>query len=264
MKLFYRMYGDGPVLVILHGLYGSSDNWVSIARKISVKYTVILPDLRNHGQSPHSSVHNYDIMTEDILELIRNLGIRRFILAGHSMGGKVAMKFASKWPEMIEALVVADISPFGSADPENRFYREHKEILEAILSLNPGEFNSRDDVEESLAGKIESERIRGFLMKNITRRTDGRLEWKLNADALLSNLGNITGSIFSDDNMPDRLTGFQVLFIKGGDSGYLKSSDFNNITRVFPAAELITIENAGHWIHADRHGEIEKILLSLT
>jgi esterase len=264
MKLFYRIYGNGPVLLILHGLYGSSDNWVSIAGKISEKYTVILPDLRNHGQSPHSAKHNYDVMAEDIFGLVTDLGIRRFILAGHSMGGKVAMKFALKWPEMIESLVVADISPFGSSDPENQFYRQHKEILEAMLSLNPDEYRSRDELEESLAGKIESERTRGFLMKNITRNPGGGFAWKLNVKALLSNLGNITGSIFGEADLPYPVTGFPVLFVRGGDSEYLDPSEFQNITGVFPAAEFITVENAGHWIHADQPGEIERILLNLT
>ena len=112
MKLFYRKFGDGPPLIILHGLYGSSDNWVSIAKKLGDSFTVYLPDQRNHGQSPHSDIHDYDSMRDDLFELVTELRLKKFFLAGHSMGGKTAMAFAVKWPEMINGLLIADISPF--------------------------------------------------------------------------------------------------------------------------------------------------------
>jgi len=263
MKLFYRKYGSGPCLVILHGLYGSSDNWVTIARKISDRYTVILPDLRNHGQSPHSRDHTYDLMTEDLAELLHELEIRRFILAGHSMGGRVAMNFVCKFPEMIEALIVIDISPFGSKDRDNQHFKQHKEILESMLYLDIRSLNSRRDVENSLALKIESERTRGFLMKNLTRNRKGQFEWKLNAKSLLLNLSNITGSMTEEKIYHNPVSGFPVYFIRGGKSDYINPDDFPQIRSLFPAAELVTIKDAGHWIHADRPDEIEKLFLSL-
>ena len=111
MKLFYRKYGSGLPLIILHGLYGSSDNWVSIAKSISDRFTVYLPDMRNHGQSPHSPVHNYDSMTEDLFELVNDLKLKKFFLAGHSMGVKTAVDFALPCPEKLYGLLVADMSP---------------------------------------------------------------------------------------------------------------------------------------------------------
>ena len=112
MKLFYRKFGKGPPLIILHGLYGSSDNWVTIARSLSECYTVYLPDQRNHGQSPHTNIHDYDSMRDDLFELTSDLKFKKIFLAGHSMGGKTAISFAVKWPEMINGLLIADISPF--------------------------------------------------------------------------------------------------------------------------------------------------------
>jgi pimeloyl-ACP methyl ester carboxylesterase len=263
MKLFYRKYGTGPCIVILHGLYGSSDNWVTIARKLSDKFTVILPDMRNHGQSPHSQDHTYDLMAEDIVELTQELNIGRFILAGHSMGGRVAMNFALKFPGMLEALIVIDISPIGSTDPENLFFKQHKVILESILSLDIRGLKSRTDVENFLALRIESERTRGFLMKNLTRNSEGLFEWKLNAESLLLNLTNITGSIINENMYQNPVSGFPVYFIRGEKSDYINPDDFPIIRSLFPAAELVTIKDAGHWIHADQPDEIEKLFLSL-
>jgi esterase len=263
MKLFYRTFGNGPVMMILHGLYGSSDNWVSVAKKISEKYTVILPDLRNHGQSPHSDAHTYDLMAEDIFNLAGELGQNRFILAGHSMGGRAAMRYAMRWPEMIASLVIADISPFGPPSKGSIFYTQHKEILETILSVRSGLFKSRKDVEEKLSRGISSEKIRGFIMKNLERNDQGTLEWRLNAKALLNNLWNITSGIADEDSIMYPVTGFPVIFLKGENSEYLDPADYPKIRKIFPAAEFILIKNAGHWLHSDRPDIVEEILLGL-
>jgi len=263
MKLFYRTYGSGPALMILHGLYGSSDNWVSIAKKISEKYTVILPDLRNHGQSPHSATHTYDLMADDIHELAGELGLGKFILAGHSMGGRVAMRFAVRWPEWLTSLVVADISPFGPDSKDSVFFTQHKKILETILAIDPEKFTSRKEIEESLSAGIDSEKIRGFIMKNLGRNDQGTFEWKLNAVSLLENLWEITAGITGDEKRQEQVTGFSVTFLKGENSEYIDPEDFEKIRGLFPAAEFITIKNAGHWLHAEQPDEVEKILLGL-
>jgi pimeloyl-ACP methyl ester carboxylesterase len=261
MKLFYRKYGTGPPLVILHGLYGSSDNWVTIARRISAQFTVYLPDQRNHGLSPHSADHNYSALSEDLFELIEELGIVKFVLVGHSMGGKVAVNFALNWPERINSLVVIDISPFRHSKLDNQLYRQHLKILKVILSINPAESGTRAAVEKLVASRISDTKIIGLILKNLQRSDNGILEWKLNAASLLENLDLIMEEIpVGHFSLP--VTGFPVTFIKGDNSPYLQISDLKEIQRIFPAAELVNITNAGHWIHADKPDVIEDILLS--
>ncbi len=263
MKLFFRKYGNGPSLVILHGLYGSSDNWATIAGKLSLHFSVIIPDLRNHGQSPHSDVHSYNAMADDLNELVKDNLKGKFILAGHSMGGKVAMNFALKWPEMLNGLVIIDVSPFGSTDPQNPFFREHKEILDSIVSLYPGSFKSRNEIETALSEQIHSGRTRGFIMKNIRRTSEGNFDWKLNANALLSNLSLITDGVIKKEDNIFPVSGFPVVFVRGGNSNYIDPGDFKAIQRTFPSAELVTIKDAGHWIHAEKPDELSRVFVDL-
>jgi esterase len=262
MRLFFRKYGNGPPLFILHGLYGSSDNWVSIARSLSESYTVYLPDQRNHGQSPHSNEHTYDSMSQDLFELVSDLKINKFSLAGHSMGGKTAVNFAMKWQEKINALTIIDISPFKSEDKERKFFLEHKRILETLLSADLSGIRSRDEAESFLSGRIESEKTRGFIMKNLTRSGEGGFRWKLNVKSLYDNLEIITGGIPRPTRVTEPVTGFPVTFIKGGDSDYLTDNELKDILKLFPAAEIITVKDAGHWVNSERPDAIIEILLN--
>ena len=261
MKLFFRKYGNGPPLFILHGLYGSSDNWVTIARRLSENFKVYLPDLRNHGQSPHSDTHDYDSMSQDLFELTQELRINKIFLAGHSMGGKVAAKFAMKWPEKIYSLVIIDISPFGSSDPGSKFHTEHKHILESVLSIDLSKILTRAEAEAILAKTIESEKTRGFILKNLQRTGERTFAWKMNVKSLYDNLGKIVDGLPSPVIDTEPVTGFPVTFIKGEDSDYLPLAEVSTIQKLFPAAEIITIKNAGHWIHAERPDAIIEILL---
>jgi esterase len=261
MKLFFRKYGSGPPLFILHGLYGSSDNWVSIARAVSDKFTVYLPDQRNHGQSPHNGVHDFDSMSRDLYELINDLGIKKIFLTGHSMGGKVAINFAMRWPEMINSLIIIDISPFRSSDPESKFYKEHKYILESILSTDLTGIKSRTEIENILAEKIESEKTRGFILKNLQRSDDNTFKWKMNTRSLYENLGKIVDGLPRPAGETEPVTGFPVTFIRGGDSEYLPDDEIAAIKKLFPASEIITVNNAGHWVHSEQPDAIIKILL---
>jgi esterase len=263
MKLFYRKYGYGPPLIILHGLFGSSDNWVTIAKKLGDIFTVYLPDQRNHGRSPHSNIHDYDSMRDDLFELAGDLRLNKFFLAGHSMGGKTAISFALKWPEMINGLLVADISPFLSPDTELQVYNQHTKILQAILSTDLSQVYSRRQAEMILSEKIESEKEREFLLKNLERRSDNSFVWKINALSLLNNLGKIMEGIDPKSDQNLQVTGFPVIFLKGEDSGYLPENDFRAIQKIFPATEFIVVKNAGHWIHSDSPGEVVKNLRKL-
>lgn len=263
MKLFYRKYGEGPPLVILHGLYGSSDNWVSIARSISGYFTVYLPDQRNHGQSPWSDVNDYDSMSMDLFELVTDLMLKKFFLAGHSMGGKTAVSFALKWPEMIEGLLIADISPFSNEENKRVAYNEHYNILAAITGTDLTKAGSRDEAGRLLGEKIQNEKIRGFILKNLHRDSKNKFSWKLNATALMNNLDRITEGLSSQSVGYQQITGFPVLFLKGEKSEYILNEDYSNIFRLFPAAEIKVIKDAGHWLHADNPEAVKEALLSL-
>lgn len=251
MKLFYRKYGEGPPLVILHGLYGASDNWVTVARRISHYYTVYLPDQRNHGRSPHSGRHDYEAMSSDLFELVSGLDLGKFFLAGHSMGGKTAVSFALRWPEMLEGLLIADISPFETKASNSKSFDQHMEILTTLAETDISKVTSRNELEKLLSERIPSDRIRALIMKNTERAEDGGFKWKINSLALLNNLENIVESVAGEENYYEPVTGFPVVFLKGENSDYLPEKDFPKILKLFPAAEFKIIKNAGHWIQAD-------------
>ena len=263
MKLFYRKYGDGPPLIILHGLYGSSDNWRTIAKSLSDSFTVYLPDQRNHGQSPHDTIHDYDSMRDDLYELAVDLKLKRFFLAGHSMGGKTAISFALKWPEMINGLLIADISPFINETLNHLVYNQHITILQAIQSVDLSLVSARSKVYSILKEKISSEKVIGFILKNLKRSTGNNFKWKLNAPSLINNLEKIMEGVDRRGDIGDQITGFPVFFLKGSESDYLPSGDFRDILSVFPATEFVSVPNAGHWIHSDRPDMIIRYLKRL-
>lgn len=263
MKLFYRKYGNGPPLIILHGLFGSSDNWVTIAKSLGEKFTVYLPDQRNHGLSPHSEIHDYESMSDDLSELAKDLSLKNFFLAGHSMGGKTAIAFAMKWPEMLNGLLIADISPFTAEKGNDSVYNQHRTILDAILSLNLLEVSARSDVETRLSEKIPSEKTRGMIMKNLQRTGEKSFTWKLNAPSLYKNLDKLMEGIDRQRGYNHQITGFPVIFLKGGDSDYIPREDFKDILKLFPAAEIIEVPGSGHWINSDKPEEVVKNIKKL-
>jgi esterase len=263
MRLFYRKYGFGPPLIILHGLFGSSDNWVSIAKSISDKFTIILPDLRNHGQSPHNQVHDYDSMRDDLYELVNEMKLGKFFLAGHSMGGKIAVNFAFSWPERLYGLLVADISPLVHTRSDTEDIDQHRQILNFMLSTDISTLRSRSEIESLLSRRIKSEKIRDLILKNLMREQDNSFSWKINAFAIFKNLDKIMEGIEPGEAGSSQITGFPVFFLKGENSAYLPESDFVDIQKVFPGADLIVIPRAGHWIHADNPEMVRKCFLRL-
>lgn len=263
MRLFYRRYGEGPPLVILHGLYGSSDNWVTVAKNISGSFTVYLPDLRNHGQSPHSDIHDYNSMSSDVFELVTELNLGKFFLAGHSMGGKAAIRFAMRWPELLEGLLIADISPFETKTSNLASYNEHLAILKAISETDISKAASRKEIENMFLDRISSVKIRGLIMKNLLRTSDSKYSWRINNPSLLRNIDRITESVVGETGRFEPVTGFPVVFLKGESSEYLPSGDFRKISELFPSAEFRVIKNAGHWLHADNPEAVSEALLSL-
>jgi len=254
MKLNFRKYGEGPVLIILHGLYGSSDNWISVARELSEHFEVYIPDLRNHGESPHSDEHNYPSMREDLLELLQDQGIKSATLLGHSMGGKTAMFFAVEYPEFVDNLIVVDISPRSyKSEKEAPHTVDHSNIIRAMREVDFEKAENRMDIDMMLSDTIKSQRIRQFLLKNVKRKNKDRFCWKLNLDALQKSLVDILDGIDPVSvNGGTGITGFPVLFIKGQNSDYIDKPDYPLIQQLFPASEIVTIPNAGHWLHAEQ------------
>jgi esterase len=245
MKLFCRQFGNGQPVVILHGLFGLSDNWVTFGRRLSEHYRVLIPDLRNHGQSPHSNVFDFPSLENDLAELIEEYGLTKIILIGHSLGGKTSMFFTLHHPELVMKLVVADISLRKS--PPNR---EHQQLLNTMMAVDFTAAASRSDVEKQLEPLIKSLKLRQFLLKNVYWRDRHSLDWRLNLKAINENLL----SVFEGVDISGVYNG-PVLFIRGGLSEYILDSDFPGLKMKFPGAEMKTIANASHWVHADAPGE---------
>ncbi len=254
MELYYKKYGEGPPLIILHGLYGSSDNWHSIAKELSEKYTVYLPDQRNHGRSPHSEKHDFEVMKNDLKEFADTLQLEKFYLMGHSMGGKTAMLFAADFPERIEALIIVDISPKSYRD-EVEFSAEtidHASIIDALKELDIKNANTRKEVDKSLSQLIKSTRVRQFLLKNLERDKNGSFHWIINLKSLGENLPLIMeGLPAARFNNGAGMSAFPVLFLKGEKSGYIQDEDYTRIRQFFPRAHIVTVPGAGHWLHAE-------------
>lgn len=248
MKLAYRETGEGKPLIILHGLFGSSDNWLSIAKMLGNEYKVYLLDLRNHGSSPHSDDFSYDAMSADLLEFIKEHSIEDPLIMGHSMGGKTAMKFALSNPEVLSKLIIVDIAP--------RYYPVHHDvILEGLQAIDIENLKSRREADETLAGYVKEQGVRQFLLKNLTRNDEGGYEWKMNLPVISEKIENVGEGIKEDSSFEK-----PALFINGATSGYLQEKDEELIYRLFPEATIQTIQGAGHWVHAEKPEEFTNMV----
>jgi pimeloyl-ACP methyl ester carboxylesterase len=242
MQLNYKQFGNGFPLIILHGLFGSLDNWQTIAKKLAEKHKVFIVDQRNHGKSPHSLEFNYELLANDLLEFMQQQSLEKAHILGHSMGGKTAMRLALSYPEKVEKLIVVDIAPSAYDD-------RHHEVFEALFAANvTGQIN-REAVQEVLRKKLQGDETTvQFLMKGLTRKDDGNgYQWKFNVDSLWNNYHIISGKIDSDKPFMH-----PTLFIKGQKSSYINSSNFSDILRLFPHHQLVEIKEAGHWVHAEK------------
>ncbi len=255
MQLFYRSEGTGTPVVIIHGLYGSSDNWLTVAKKLASSHQVFMIDQRNHGHSPHSDQHSYELMKNDLAEFFDQQKIEKAIVMGHSMGGKTAMCFAADYPEHIEKLIVVDIAPkdYFLLNDESQ-YNLHHNILRAMLEIDFNKIESRKQIENFMIERIDSLQIVHFLLKNVHRNKDNnQFEWRLNVPVLYDNLDEIIRGVdahWFEDRLP--ISNYPVLFIKGAQSNYILPEDYNSIRRIYPDAQIDEIPNAGHWLHAEQ------------
>lgn len=239
MDLHAKIFGHGDPLVILHGLFGTSDNWMSLARNWAATHTVVLVDLRNHGRSPHHPDMTYPEMVADVVRLLEREWIHRARVMGHSMGGKVAMHMALTYPDLVDRLMVVDIGV-------KTYPGGHEEILSALSEMSLEDLRSRSEAAEALRGRINDEAVVQFLLKNLAREGEG-IRWKMNLEAISRHYPQILSGIEAQESF-DKPT----RFLRGGRSRYILDEDWSGIRDMFPAGELRTIPDAGHWVHAER------------
>lgn len=240
MKLFFKKSGEGKPLMIMHGLFGMSDNWATLSRQFSENgFLVYIVDARNHGRSLHSDEFDFPLMSNDMIELMDDENISSASVIGHSMGGKTAMWMACEHPDRVSKLLVADIAP-RSYEPH------HQSVIAAIHSVDTDEITSRKEAETKLRESLHDEGNVQFLLKNLYWNEKEKLDWRFNIHGIEKNIANIGIAL------PDqfRFNG-PTLFLRGEKSGYITESDRTDIVKHFPVAKINTVSNAGHWIHAE-------------
>lgn len=248
MKLHYDKLGAGKPLIILHGLFGSSDNWQTHGKKLAEYFEVYLVDQRNHGKSDWSDEFSYEIMAADLYDFIQELGLDEVILMGHSMGGKTAMYFAQEHEDLLEKLIIVDMGI-------KSYPVHHDHILEGLKSLDLSKIKSRGAAQEELSKYIDDVSIRQFLLKNLYWKSKGQLAWRINIEVLDRKINEIV------KELPFKEVLIDTLFMRGGQSNYILEEDIEQIKTYFPLAEIYSINSAGHWIHAEAPKEfIEKVL----
>ena len=247
MKLHFKKIGAGQPLLIIHGLFGSSDNWGTLGKKFAENHTVYLIDQRNHGHSNHDEIMNYEAMAEDLMELINDENIKDPILLGHSMGGKTAMTFTQKFPSVLSKLIVADIGVKG-------YPMHHEHIIEGLNNIDLNVVKSRGEATKILANYVKEFGIQQFLLKNLFWKEKGILAWRMNIPVIVKNMSSILGEV---PNVASQTT---TLFLRGEKSNYILEDDFDNISDVFPNSTFETIYNAGHWLHAENPNDFYSIV----
>ena len=257
--LHYQEMGDGAPLLVLHGLFGSGDNWRSMGKSLSDQARVILVDMPNHGSSPHTEDMSYPRMAQDVHELIEALSLGSAFVLGHSMGGKAAMALALSYPEAVRGVIVADIAP-------KSYPPRHTQIIAAMQEVASSVPGSRSEADEILARSIPSKPVRAFLLKSLkpaggksegvgNPEGDGGYRWALNIDAISDCYHHLT----SWPQIEGRYDG-PALFVAGGTSEYVDPDDIDDIQRLFPHATLESIDEAGHWLHVERREEFTNLV----
>ncbi|MBP6386269.1 MAG: alpha/beta fold hydrolase [Pseudarcicella sp.] len=246
MQLFFRKEGtSGTHIIILHGIFGSSDNWLGIGKQLAENHVVYMVDQRNHGQSPHSDIFDYEAMATDLKELIDNENIENPIIIGHSMGGKTVMQFAMLYPESFSKMIVVDIAP--------KFYPVHHHmILQGLASIPLATLKSRTEANEILRNYEENEGVRQFLLKNLYRNPskNNAFDFRINLPVISKNIDVVGHELMHEKSIEQ-----PVLFVKGEKSHYILPEDERKIWELFPNYQIQTISDAGHWVQADKPEE---------
>ncbi len=253
MQLHFKQLGRGEPLILLHGLFGSSDNWLGVASILAQNYHLFFLDLRNHGQSPHSDETSFPRMAADVVEFMDAQKLDRANVLGHSLGGKTAMQLALDFPSRVEKLIVVDIA-LRAYSPS-----EHEKIFQALLTLDLKNFQTRTQIEEALAPEIPDLGLRRFLLKNLKTPASpsSSFTWKMNLSGLFKNSPKIYEPIIYQTPFEN-----PALFLRGGKSRYVSDEDIPGIKKMFPQAKIETIARAGHWVHADAPEEFISLISS--
>jgi esterase len=250
MNLNFKKIGEtGPAIVILHGVFGFLDNWLTVGKAISEQgYQVYLVDQRNHGRSPQEGELNYPTFAADLKEFLTQQNLSNPVLLGHSMGGKTVMEYAVTFPGTYSSLVIADIGP--KAYPVH-----HTKILKGLNAIPLDELENRQQADDLLAAYEPIPAVRQFLLKNLYRKDEGGFGWRFNLPLLTSDMANVGAPVASEKPVDA-----PALFIRGDKSDYITDQDWDGIVQLFPNAKLETIENAGHWIQAEQPRAFVKVL----
>ena len=243
MKLYSRVLGEGQPLLIIHGLFGMSDNWQSLAKRYADYFEVHLIDQRHHGRSPHADEFSYLHLSNDLHQYIVDNQLNDVIIIGHSLGGKTAMQFAVSYPEFLSKLIIVDISP--------RFYPiHHDKIIEGLKMLDFSILKSRSQADAVLSEYIEEGDVRQFLLKSMSWKEKGQLDFRFNLKSISQNIANVGEALDNEANCS-----IPTLFIKGGNSNYINDDDEDLIFKHFTDAEIQTVDEVGHWLHAEKPQE---------
>ena len=252
-KLPPQSHKDRQTILILHGLFGSKRNWQSIAHKLSEHFQVFTLDSRNHGESGHSGAMRYQDMADDVFQFITDHSLQQVSIVGHSMGGKVAMQMALEHPEIIKRLVIIDVAPV-------QYQHSFDNLIDSLNALPLEQLSNRQEADELLESSIQPKSLRQFLLQNL-RKLDTGFSWRMNLQAIQSCIDDLMG--FPTDHGNPRYNK-PVLFLKGENSNYIKHQHDRQIFSIFPKALFITVEGAGHWLHAENPGfvvgEIRKFI----
>lgn len=240
IQLAHHSFGIGPPLIILHGLFGCKDNWRYLAKQLARHFRVITLDQRNHGQSPHCEEFGYQAMADDLLAFLDSQNLHQVQLIGHSMGGKTAMQFASSYPHRLSRLIIEDIAP-GAYSPR------HQELFAALNRLPLSQLSSRSQADRLLQETVSEPAVRQFLLKNLQRQPGGGFTWQFNLPVLENCYPELIAAL--DISTPIKVP---TLFVRGERSDYLASNLSPAIIALFPRAHMVTIEDAGHWVHAEQ------------
>jgi len=240
ISLAYREYGQGPALVVLHGLFGSRRNWQTIAERLAGQYRLFVCDLRNHGASPWAETMSYPEMADDLEALIEKHGLAPVVVLGHSVGGKAAMLTALKHPELVDSLVIVDIAPVTYEEPFLAY-------IEAMQAADVEHASRKSDVDQVLAGVISNPATRMFLLQNLEECHGGGFAWRLNLEAIAANMPALLGfpevSALAYEG--------RALFMSGSQSEYIGRRYHGEIYDLFPQAEFAVLDGAGHYPHIE-------------